>query len=305
MAEQITDVDQVDSCLDQAHGPGPPERVRRDRQAGSPAGVARPDGPHVAGQQLGDPGPGQPGVVRPGEQRVRVGADAGMPIAVFEVAGDEMGGRVHHGHVPDLGTLPADDHRHRAAAADVRDVEVAEFLDAGGGVVGQGEQDGVPDSACAGRAGFGEQHLDLVPGQVPQILGRGLLLPDREDLGDLVEMVGLLDGGVAAKRLDHREALVAGSCRAAPLGLQPVQEQQDPGPVDVGQAQLLRRYALSVPEPGEQQFHRVPVGGHGLRRDCALPGQVAGEELRQPAPGKLRRRRGTRVHGSSPGAGMT
>ncbi|HEY6295731.1 MAG TPA: hypothetical protein VIX15_08710 [Streptosporangiaceae bacterium] len=124
-------------------------------------------------------------------------------------------------------------------------------MDAGGGVVGQGEQDGVPESACAGRAGFGEQGLDLVPGQVPQIRGGGLLLPDREDLGDLVEPFGLLDGGVAAKRLDHREALVAGGRRTAPPGLQPVQEPQHPGPVDVGQAQLLGRYALCVLEPGE------------------------------------------------------
>jgi hypothetical protein len=98
---------------------------------------------------------------------------------------------------------------------------------------------------------------------VPQIRGRGVLLPDREDLGDLVEPVGLLDGGVAAKRLDHREALVAGGRRAAPPGFQPVQEPQDPGPVDVGQAQLLGRYALCVFKPGEQQFHRVPVGGDG------------------------------------------
>ena len=93
------------------------------------------------------------------------------------------------------------------------------FLDAGGGVVGQGEQDGVADGACAGGAGFGEQRLDLVAGQVPQVRGRGVLLPDRQDLGELVEAVGLLDGGVAAKRLDHREALVAGGRRAARVRL--------------------------------------------------------------------------------------
>ena len=273
---------------------------------GSPAGVAGPDGAHVAGQQLGDPGPGQPGVVRPGEQRVGVGADAGVPVAVVEVAGDEPGGRVHHGHVPDLGALPVDHHGHRAAAADVGDVEVAEFLGAGGGVVGQGEQDGVPDGAGGGRAGLGEQRPDLVAGQVVQLRGGGLLLPDREDLGDLAELAGLLDGGVAAERLDHRQPLVAGGGRAASLVLQPVQEPQDAGPVDVGQAQLLRWYALGVPEPGEQQFHRVAVGGDGFRRGGALPGQVAGEELRQPAPGEVRRRRGALAHRSSPGgAGMT
>jgi hypothetical protein len=129
------------------------------------------------------------------EQRVGVGAEAGVRVTVFQVAGDEPCGLVHHGHVSDLGSLPADRRRHRFGAADVGDVEVAELLDAGGGVVGQGEQDGVPDSACAGCAGFGEQRLDLVTGQVPQIGGRGVLLPDREDLGDLAEMVGLLDGG--------------------------------------------------------------------------------------------------------------
>jgi len=75
---------------------------------------------------------------------------------------------------------------------------------------------------------------------VVQLRGRGLFLPDREDLGDLAELAGLPGGGVAAKRLDHRQALVAGGGRAAPLVFQPVQEPQDAGPVDVGQAQLLR-----------------------------------------------------------------
>jgi hypothetical protein len=203
-----------------------------------------------------------------------------MPSAVVEVAAHELGGRAHHGHVPDLGALPVDDRRHRAAAADVGHVEVAQLLDAGAGVVGQGEQDRVADCARAVGAGLGEQGLDLVAGQVAQLRGGGVLLPDRQDLGDLVEVAGLLDGGVAAERLDHRQSLVAAGGRAAPLGLQPVQEPQDAGPVDVGQAQLFRWYPLSVPEPGEQQLHRVPVGGDGLGRGGALPGQVAGEELR-------------------------
>ena len=180
------------------------------------------------------------------EQRVRVGAEAGVRVEVFQVVGEQPGGWVHDGHVPDLGSLAVDRHGHRVGGADVCDVEVAELLNAGGGVVGDGEQDGVPDGTAAGRAGLGEQRLDLVCGQVPELRARGSLLPDREDLGDLLEVVGLLDGGVAAERLDHREALVAGRCRAAPLGLQPVQEPQHSRPVDVGQAQLLGRYPLRV-----------------------------------------------------------
>jgi hypothetical protein len=96
-----------------------------------------------------------------------VAADAGMPSAAVEVAAHELGGRAHHGHVPDLGALAVDDRRHRAATADVGDVQVAQLLDAGAGVVGQGEQDGIADCARAGGAGLGEQGLDLVAGQVP------------------------------------------------------------------------------------------------------------------------------------------
>jgi len=227
-------------------------------------------------------------------------------LEVFQVVGDEVGGRVHDGHVSDLGSFSADRHCHRFGAADVGDVEVAELLDAGSGVVGQGEQDGVPDSACAGGAGLGEQRPDLVSAQVTQVQGRGLLLPDRQNLGDLVEVVGLLDGGVAAERLDHGEALVAGGCRAAPIGFQPAQELQDAATVDVDQPQPLGRYVLDVFEPGEQQLHGVAVGGDGPGRGGALPGEVVGEELRQPAPGQIRGRRGPRGHDSSPaGAGMT
>ena len=78
--------------------------------------------------------------------------------------------------------------------------------------------------------------------------GRGrVLLPDREDLGDLVEILGLLHGGVAAERLDHRETLVTGRCPAVALRFQPVQEPQDPGPVDVSQTEFLGRYPLRCP----------------------------------------------------------
>ena len=215
--------------------------------------------------------------------RGRVGAEAGVRVEVFQVVGEESGGWFHDGHVPDLGSLAVDRHGHWVGGADVCDVEVAELLNAGGCVVGQGEQDGVPDGTAAGGARLGEECFDLVCCQVPELRVWGVLLPDREDLGDLLEVVRLLDGGVAAERLDHSEALVAGCCRAAPLGLQPVQEPQHSRPVDVGQAQLLRRYPLRVFEPGEQQFDRVPVGGDGPRRGCALPGQVVDEESGQPA----------------------
>lgn len=180
---------------------------------------------------------------------------------MVQVVGEEAGGRPHDGHVSGLGSLAVDRHRHRGGAADVGDVEVAEFLDAGAGVVGEGEQDGVSQGACVRCAGFGEQRLDLVPGEVSQFRGRGVLLPDRQDLGELVEPVGLFDGGVAAERLDHRQALVPGGRRAVPFGFQPVQEPQNPGPVDIGQPQFLRGYVLGVTEPGQQQLHRVPVGG--------------------------------------------
>ena len=62
------------------------------------------------------------------EERARAGAETGIGVEVLQVVGDELSGRSHYGHVPDLGSLPADRHRHRARAADVGDVEVAELL---------------------------------------------------------------------------------------------------------------------------------------------------------------------------------
>lgn len=90
------------------HCPAAPEGVGRDRQSRGPAGVAGLDGSHVAGQEFGRPGACQPGVVRPVEQRARVGAEAGVRVTVFQVVGDGPGGLVHHGHVSDFGSLPAD-----------------------------------------------------------------------------------------------------------------------------------------------------------------------------------------------------
>ena len=175
------------------------------------------------------PEPGQPGVVRPVEQRVGVGAEAGVRLPAVQVVGDQPAGRRHHGQVADFRSFPADHDCHRCGAADVGDVEVTQFLDSGGGVVGDCEQDGVSGGAWTGGAGCGEQRLDFVSGQVPRLGGGGVLVSDRENLSDLVEPVGLLDGGVAAKRLDHGEALVTGGRRAAPFGFQPV-----PGTVGSG-----------------------------------------------------------------------
>jgi hypothetical protein len=134
------------------------------------------------------------------EQRGRVGAEAGVRFEMVEVVGEQPGGWVHDGHVPGLGSFAVDRYDRGVGVSDVCDVEVAELLDAGGGVVGEGEQDGVADRTAGGGAGLGEQRPDLVSCEVSELRTRGCLLPDREDLGDLLEVVGLLDGGVAAER---------------------------------------------------------------------------------------------------------
>ena len=90
----------------------------------------------------------------PWNSGVRVGAEAGVRVVVFEIVGEQPGGWVHDGHVPGLGSFAVDRHDHRVGGADVCDVEVAELLNAGGGVVGEGEQDGVADGTAAGGAGL-------------------------------------------------------------------------------------------------------------------------------------------------------
>lgn len=50
--------------------------------------AGNPNGSNVTGQEFGDPGPGQPGVVWSMEQRVCVGTEAGVRVAAVEVVGD-------------------------------------------------------------------------------------------------------------------------------------------------------------------------------------------------------------------------
>ena len=182
-------------------------------------------------------------------------------------------------------------------------------MDAGGGVVERGEQDGVAQSAAGGRVGCGEEGFDLVAGEVAHVGGRRLLLLDGEDLGRVVEELWPLDRGVPGERLDHGEALVAGRRRVTAFGLQPVQEREHPRPVEVGEAQLFGRGCLHVAKPGEQQFDRVSVGRDRLGGQVPLAGEVVGEELRQPAAGQFPAGWGDAAHGrllpARAGSGMT
>jgi hypothetical protein len=199
--------------------------------------------------------------------------------------------------------------QHRAGGADVGGVQVADLLDAGGGVVERGEQDCVAQPAAGGLVWLGQEGFDLVAGEVTHVGGRGLLLLDGDDLGGLIEELWPLDRGVAGERLDDGESLVAGRRRVAAFGFEPVQEGEHPLPVEVCDPQLFGWGCLHVAEPGEQQFDRVPVGDDGLGGKVPLAGQVVGEELRQPLASKIPAGWGDAAHWSAPsraaGSGMT
>src|SRR5579859_11728 len=185
MTEQVADVDQVDSGLEQVHRPGPSDDVRGDVHPGGVAGVAAAQGLDVPGEDLGDAPAGQAGVLGPVEQRVCVFADAKVGRTAAEVVVDQLGCGVHQRDPPGLGTFAVQRHRHRAGDADVAGVQVADLLDAGGGVVEHGQQDHVAQTAPGGRVRFGQEGFDLVAGQVAHVSGGGFLLLDSDDLGGL------------------------------------------------------------------------------------------------------------------------
>jgi hypothetical protein len=140
-------------------------------------------------------------VLGPVEQRVGVFADAGVRRAAAEVVLDQAGCGVHQRDPPGFGAFAAQRHYRRAGGADVGDVQVADLLDAGSGVVEHGKQDRVAQPAAGGWVWFGQEGFDLVAGEVARVRGRGLLLPDGEDLGGLAEELWPFDRGVAGERL--------------------------------------------------------------------------------------------------------
>ena len=287
MAEQVTDVDQVDSGLEEVHRPAPSDDVRGDVQAGRIAGVASAQRVNVSGEDLGDTPSGQSCLFGPCEQRLCVLADAVVGRATGEVVLQQPGCGVHQRDASGLGSFAVEGDQHRAGCADVGGVQVADLLDAGGGVVECGEQDRVAQPAPGGRVRFGQEGFDLVAGEVAHVGGRGLRLLDGEDSGGLIEELRPLDRDVSGERLDDGEALVARRRRVAAFGLQPVQEGENLRPVEVGKPQLLGWGRLHVAEPGEQQFDRVPVGGDGLGGQVSFAGEVVGEEPRQPPAGQI------------------
>jgi hypothetical protein len=149
-------------------------------------------------------------VLGPVEQRVGVLADAGVGRAAAEVVLDQLGCGVHQRDLPGLGSFAVQRHHHRAGDADVGGVQVADLLDAGGGVVEHGQQDRVALPAAGGWVWFGQEGCDFVAGQVAHVSGGGLLLLDGEDLGGLAGELWPLDGGAADERPDSGQALVSG-----------------------------------------------------------------------------------------------
>ena len=183
------------------------------------------------------------------------------------------------------------------------------LLDAGSRVVEGGEQDRVSQPAPGGWVWFGQESLDLVAAEVAHVDGGGPLLLDGDDLGALVEELWPFDRGIPDKRFDDGEALVAGRRRVAAFGFEPVQEAEHGGAIEVGEAQLFGWCSLLVAEPGEQQPDGVSIGGDGLGGQVPLPGQVVGEEFRQPLAGQVPAGWVHAAHGSSAsgvtGSGMT
>ena len=192
------------------HRPGPSDDVRGDVHPGGVAGIAAAQGLDVPGEDLVDAPAGQAGVLGPVEQRVCVFADAKVGRAPAEVVLDQLGCGVHQRDPPGLGSFAVQRHHHRAGDADVAGVQVADLLDAGGGVVERGQQDRVALPAPGGWVWFGQEGFDLVAGQVDHVAGGDFLLLDGDDLGGLAEELWPLDGGVADERPDSGQALVSG-----------------------------------------------------------------------------------------------
>ena len=167
------------------------------------------------------------------------------------------------------------------AEDDVGTVEGGELGDAKAGVDCEREHRPVAASFPAVLWCGVDQRAGFLAGEVGHGASLEALCRDAEHAGDHGCVFGVAQSGVSEQGADRSEPEVPRSWAVVPVGLEVLKERRDQRLVKVLPVQRRRDGPGAVVREGQQQAHRVAVGGDRARAGVQLLGQAVGEERLQ------------------------
>jgi hypothetical protein len=130
-------------------------------------------------------------------------------------------------------------------------------------------------------SGGGQQRFGFLAGEVGHHRPGEPLRRDGEHPGDLLGVLGVLQGREAEQRVDRGQPGVAAARAVAPLAFEVVQERGHQRCVEILDPEPGGRRAGVLLSEDQEQPQRVAVGGDGVRAGVLLPGEPVGEERLQ------------------------
>ena len=123
----------------------------------------------------------------------------------------------------------------------------------------------VPAAVPGFPVGGGEQRVGFLRGEVADDGALAAPGRDGQDLADGGGVLGCPRGRVAEQGVDRGQSGVAGGTAVSPVVFQVLQELPDQGGVEVGEAELARRFPGSLVREGQEQLAGVAVGRDRIR----------------------------------------
>ena len=223
-----------------------PERVRGDVLGGDRgAGPGRGFG--VDGDEPGDCVAAEPGAAAGGEQRV-FGLPSPFP---YPRSQDLRGVRGQRG-AAFLAALAVAAQVRPVAEVGVGDGQAGQLADPQPGVDGGEQERVVTPPVPRAPVGCGGERLGFPAGQPGDGRLAGALGRDRQDLRDLLGVLGIVQRRVAEEGADRGQPRVAGRDAAAPFFFQVGEERADRAGAQVGDRQLVRLAAGPAAKPSSK-----------------------------------------------------
>jgi hypothetical protein len=176
--------------------------------------------------------------------------------------------------------LPPNPDIRRGHEATITRRQIEELLDAGSGVVQQGQQEIIALPVRCGAIDLGEQVGELSFRQVAKDGARGFLDRDRENSLTRDGEARLAAENIPHETVNRRQAGIAGAHRIVASRLQMVQKLRDQVRGEILEPKSIDGSVRRVAREPQQQLERVSIGCDGVGADVPLGCEIADEESR-------------------------